>query len=127
MDKVVHFEIPADDMERGKAFYEKVFGWKIDKVPNMDYHMAITGKVDKNGRGAEMNAINGGMMMRDESAPYPQVVMNVENIDETLKKVRANGGEALTPVIPVGDFGKLCRIKDSEGNVVSVWQDVKKT
>jgi len=32
MDKVVHFEITADDVARAKAFYEKVFDWKITKM-----------------------------------------------------------------------------------------------
>ena len=30
---VVHFEIPADDVARAKAFYENVFGWKIKQFP----------------------------------------------------------------------------------------------
>jgi len=30
---VVHFEIPADDVARATAFYEKTFGWKIKKYP----------------------------------------------------------------------------------------------
>ncbi|HIH87980.1 TPA: hypothetical protein HA344_02075 [Candidatus Bathyarchaeota archaeon] len=31
--KIVHFEIPADDIEKLNGFYEKVFGWKIVKSP----------------------------------------------------------------------------------------------
>jgi len=31
--KVVHFEIPADNVERAKLFYEKAFGWQISKYP----------------------------------------------------------------------------------------------
>jgi hypothetical protein len=31
MSKVVHFEIPAEDMERASKFYENVFGWEITK------------------------------------------------------------------------------------------------
>ena len=30
---IVHFEIPADDVARAKAFYEKVFGWKVKRFP----------------------------------------------------------------------------------------------
>ncbi|VVB85161.1 Uncharacterised protein [uncultured archaeon] len=29
MEKVVHFEIPADDLERAQKFYRNVFGWKM--------------------------------------------------------------------------------------------------
>ena len=35
MDKVQHFEIPADDMARAKKFYGSVFGWRIQDVPGM--------------------------------------------------------------------------------------------
>lgn len=31
MSRVIHFEIPADDPERSISFYEKVFGWRIEK------------------------------------------------------------------------------------------------
>ena len=30
---IMHFEIPADDIARAKAFYEKTFGWKITAFP----------------------------------------------------------------------------------------------
>ena len=40
MDKVVHFEIPAEDMARAQKFYHGVFGWKIDSVPGIQYAMA---------------------------------------------------------------------------------------
>jgi hypothetical protein len=39
MDKVQHFEIPADDMVRAKKFYSSVFRWKIQDVPGMEYAM----------------------------------------------------------------------------------------
>ena len=36
-NRVVHFDIYADDVERAIAFYLKVFGWTIQKVDGMDY------------------------------------------------------------------------------------------
>jgi len=32
MDKVVHFEIPADDVARATAFYGSVFGWDMQDM-----------------------------------------------------------------------------------------------
>jgi predicted enzyme related to lactoylglutathione lyase len=29
---IVHFEIPADDVERARKFYSTLFGWKIEKI-----------------------------------------------------------------------------------------------
>ena len=42
MFNVVHFEIPADDVERAQKFYGELFGWKIEKFTSpmpMDYWM----------------------------------------------------------------------------------------
>lgn len=36
MPTIVHFEIPADDVERSRKFYTDLFGWKIEKWPGMD-------------------------------------------------------------------------------------------
>lgn len=52
---IVHFEIPADDVERARKFYSTLFGWKIEKAEvkvdadTMDYWMISTsGIVMKN-------------------------------------------------------------------------------
>lgn len=41
MSSIVHFEIPADDLERAKTFYTKLFGWKIEGVPGMEDSMMV--------------------------------------------------------------------------------------
>jgi len=33
MARVIHFEIPVNDADRAIAFYQKVFGWKIESGP----------------------------------------------------------------------------------------------
>ena len=50
MDKtIVHFEIPADDVETLKTFYEGAFGWKITHTPMgpMDYWLIETVPTDE--------------------------------------------------------------------------------
>jgi predicted enzyme related to lactoylglutathione lyase len=32
MPTIVHFEIPTDDIERSKKFYNDLFGWNIEKM-----------------------------------------------------------------------------------------------
>jgi len=34
MDKVVHFEIPADNLQRAQNFYGELFGWQINQADN---------------------------------------------------------------------------------------------
>lgn len=45
--RVVHFEIPADDVARATEFYRSIFGWDLQAVPNMDYTMIRTVPVDE--------------------------------------------------------------------------------
>ena len=63
MGGVVHFEIPADDQERARNFYNQALGWRIDPMPEMDYNVVITTPMDEQtGQPTEPGAINGGMM-----------------------------------------------------------------
>ena len=41
--RVVHFEIPFDDGDRARSFYEKAFGWSLMTIPELDYTMASPG------------------------------------------------------------------------------------
>ena len=58
MDKAVHFEIPADDLERAQKFYKSVFGWKMEQFPEMEYIMIRTTPVDEKHMPVEPGAIN---------------------------------------------------------------------
>src|SRR4029453_5659606 len=63
-DKVVHFEIPADDVERAQVFYRDAFGWTINAMPEMGYTIVMTTESDEAGTPVERGAINGGMLQR---------------------------------------------------------------
>lgn len=127
MDKVVHFEIPYDDAKRAEIFYKKVFDWKINAIPEMNYHIVHTVAVDEKQMPKEHGAINGGMYKRDEkSAKGPVLVINVKNVDEAVKKVEKAGGKTFREKVQVGDMGWYAQVKDTEGNVIGVWENIKK-
>jgi len=127
MNKVVHFEIPADDLARARKFYQDVFGWKTQDVPGMDYVMATTAETGDNMMmPKEPGAINGGMMKRSDMVKGPSLAVDVENIDNAIEKVRKMGGTLLTKKMEVGQMGYMAYFKDTEGNVLSLWQAVVK-
>ncbi len=75
MDKVVHFGIPYDELERVKKFYIEAFGWKINTI-------------------VRTTEVDGGMYKRDDaSSKTPVLVINVTNIDESLKKTQKLGAK----------------------------------
>lgn len=127
MDKVVHFEIPFDDQERAKQFYSHVFGWQIVPMPEMNYVIARSVEVDENQMPKESGAINGGMFKRNEQmSKTPVLVLDVKSIDEKIQQVQANGGSVFMNKTPIGDMGFYAQIKDPEGNIIGLFETVKK-
>ncbi len=125
MDKVVHFEIPVDDLERAQKFYKNIFGWKLDAVPGMEYIMIGTTPIDENNMPTEPGAINGGMMKRQSPVTSPLVIINVENIENAMKNVKKMGGEIVRGKTEVMDMGYVAYFKDTEGNIIGLWQTIK--
>lgn len=127
MGKVVHFEIPADDLTRAQKFYKDVFGWKITKtpMPGVEYYMVTTVESDEKGMPKKPGAINGGLVKRNVPNESPVIVLNVPSIDEYLKKIQKAGGKVVLGKQKVGDMGLYARVADTEGNVIGIWQDVK--
>ncbi len=126
MGKVVHFEIPADDLPRAKKFYSTVFGWSTSEMPEMEYVMLGTAESDENGMPKQPGAINGGMMKRQDPLKHPVVTIDVENIDDALASVKKNGGQVVREKLAVGDMGFTAYFRDSEGNVIGLWQNPSK-
>ena len=126
MDSVVHFEIPVDNLERGKKFYKSTFGWKTNDFPELKYVIMQTTEIGKNMMPKEVGMINGGMMKRNEMVKYPVLTIDVDDIDSALNKIEKNGGKILAKKMSVGDMGYSAYFKDSEGNVVGLWEYTKK-
>ncbi len=120
--RVVHFEIPYEDGDRARGFYRDAFGWEVQPMPEMDYTMVSSGPSGEQGP-SESGFINGGMMARDQSpSAGPIVVVDVDDVDKALETVGGLGGSTVVPRQAVGDMGFLAYVKDTEGNVIGLWQ-----
>ncbi len=125
MRKVVHFEIPAEDLDRAKTFYGSVFGWELQTMPmpGGEYTSVVTTPVDKQTQTpTEPGAINGGMMQRDERTSSPVITIDVESIDDALQEIEAGGGATVTPRTAIAGMGAFAYFKDPEGNVLGLWE-----
>ena len=123
--KVVHFEIPADNMERAQKFYKDTFQWTINSMPEMGYALVGGTPANSDGMLAESGSINGGMLLREEPVKHPVITISVESIDETEKQIQKNGGKLIRKKMPVGDMGFASYFQDTEGNVVGLWESAK--
>ena len=125
MGGVVHFEIPADDQERAKKFYQQALGWRIEPVPGMDYNMVITTPMDEaTGQPTTAGAINGGMMAREEKIANPVITVDVPDIDATLKTIEELGGSVVMPKNEIPGMGYFAYFKDPENNIMGLWENL---
>jgi len=122
--RVVHFELPADDMERAKSFYAEAFGWTLNTMPGFDYTLVVTTPVGADGGPTDPGAINGGMAGRGTPISSTVITIEVDDIDAALATVDKLGGKRLREKTPVGGMGFTAYFTDPEGNVVGLWQDV---
>ena len=122
MNRVIHFEIQADNIERAKKFYEKVLGWKISQAMTkekggMDYWMIVTGE---SGPG-----INGGLYKRPEKGDKLYLydcTIDVPDLDTAMKAVKSNGGTIFKDKMEIAGVGWFAGAKDTEGNRFGLMQ-----
>jgi predicted enzyme related to lactoylglutathione lyase len=119
---IVHFEIPADDLDRASTFYRDVFGWEIAKMPGpFEYYGVRTTATDETGM-PKGPGVNGGMMKRMHPGQVPTNYIGVADIDAHTAKLVEAGGEVCVPKMAVPGHGWLVQFKDPEGNVLALWQ-----
>jgi len=117
---IVHFEIPADDVARARAFYQSVFGWTIKQFPmpsgGPEYWGVTTRKEGAPG-------INGGLMKRNmPGQPFANYV-DVKSIDEFAGKIQAAGGTLIMPRQEIGPgMGSFAVFQDTEGNMMGLYE-----
>ena len=130
MDPLVHFEIPVEDLEKARAFYGSIFGWKLQDWPMPDgstYIGVHTTPIDeKTHQPLKPGAINGGIMKRTKDVKAPVFAINVSSIDDYIPKVEAAGGKVVMPKMDMMGMGFYAYVTDPDGNVLGLWEDLKK-
>ena len=123
---IVHFEIPADDVERLSNFYSKLFGWKIVRMPGpVEYWGIQTVPTDEEGM-LLRNGVNGGMMKRQNAEHMPVNYIAVESVDDYSKKIEELGGKVVVPKMEVPDVGCWAMAVDPDGNQFATMEEMKK-
>ena len=133
MDPVVHFEMPAKDKKRTAEFYSNVFGWEMNQTgPEMgNYLLAATTETDKEKMMPKNpGAINGGFFEYQDKEGFniPHLVISVDNLEDSMKKVETAGGKILGgskgpgTIDDIPGVGRYVSFEDSEGNHVGMLQ-----
>jgi predicted enzyme related to lactoylglutathione lyase len=122
MNRVIHFEIQADDVVRAKKFYESAFGWEFPQIMKkeeggMDYWGITTGE---SGPG-----INGGLYERPKEGDkfyLYDCTIEVSDLDKAVEAVKANGGMITKEKMEIPGVGFFAGAKDTEGNRFGIMQ-----
>jgi predicted enzyme related to lactoylglutathione lyase len=105
-------EIPAANVEAAGKFYQDLFGWKLQHVPEYDYTMWADG-----------SGYGGGFNKVDDDNPVGQVLVYIDSddIDADLKQVEALGGTVVRAKTEIPGTGWYGVFKDPTGNVLALY------
>lgn len=115
MPAIVHFEIPADDVERARKFYSELFGWDIkEAAPGMEYWLFSTGGE---------KSVGGGMMKRQNPRQTILDYFDVPSIEQYAAHIEKLGGKVVVPKTAVPGAGYFAVCIDTENNAFGLWKD----
>ena len=118
-NNVTHFAVQADDVERAKAFYTKVFGWEFETWGPPEFYLIRTGTESNPG-------IRGALQKR----PNPlgagcngyECSISVKDVKRTAVSIVEHGGQIEFEEFEIPSVGLIVKFSDTEGNVACAVQ-----
>jgi predicted enzyme related to lactoylglutathione lyase len=119
-NKLTHFAIHIDDVDRAKDFYGEVFEWGFSSYGPTDF-LQIKADQSENGE------LIGALQARHYSPVKEKLIglectISVENVDEIIKRVESKSGEVLMPKTAIPYVGWITKFLDTEGNLICAMQ-----
>ena len=113
---LAHFSINADNIDRARAFYERVFGWKFAAWGPPGFYQI-------EGCGQVMGALQGRRELKTGTRTIGfECTISVPSIDAVEKSVKAGGGKVVLARSVIVGVGTLMFFEDPEGNVFGAMQ-----
>ena len=106
-----YFELPCDNNEQLRNFYNSVFNWKFEEGKDTpDYWYT------------ESAGIKGALLKRrsmEQNAPT--LFIQVDSIDDCLAKAMREGAKVVVDKQEISE-GTFVIIKDPQQNTIGIWQ-----
>jgi len=119
MPRISYLDFSAEDPERAVNFYNKVFGWRINKWAGpMEYWEIKTGEPNE-------LWIDGGLSKRDRIGQWITPFINVSSADQYTSKIEAGGGRIIQPKTAIPGIGYTLLFKDTESNTIGLFEENK--
>ena len=115
-NQFAHIELTTADLKAAQKFYSKVFAWKLNEMPGMNYTMIDVG----NGQ----QGAGGGM----QAKPMPEAptgwmpYVQVDDVKATMAKAIKAGATAMLPFQEIGEMGAIGIFADPQGCAIGVWE-----
>lgn len=114
-------EIMTPDIDGTLDFYNKMFGWTHEvnePFPGFKYYLFQNGD----------QGVGGCMLAKDpqgnDTPPCWTQYVLVEDVDATIEKVKAAGGEPCHDVMEIENIGRFAFVKGPEGAPLGLWQEL---
>jgi predicted enzyme related to lactoylglutathione lyase len=112
----VHMELNTTDVAKAKAFYSRLFDWKLEDIPG-DYTMIRVGEGP------------GGGLMKHPVPGAPSMWLTYVAVDDlaaSTKKARELGGTVKKEATEVPGYGWFSVIEDPTGATFALWKPAKR-
>ncbi len=113
MTRLAHFAINADDVDATRAFYEAVFGLRLEAWGPPDFFRVELGE----------RQVVAALQARRELVPGTrtvgfEVTFDVDDVDAVAAAALAHGGKVLMEKTTIPGVGDLVWLEDPSGNPV---------
>lgn len=112
MPHVGYVEFYVPDHEETAAFYEAVFGWKLNEM--------YSGYL--NVESGDEPGIDTGIARSEDGSVSTVATLLVGDLDGAVAKVEEHGGTLTVPPFPIPGVGFGCYFTDINGMTVGMWQ-----
>ena len=119
---VTWFEIPVSDLNKSKAFYERVFQCEMSDMQVKEEKLAVFPATE----------VSGALLEEpDYSGPERAVILYLnipDTIEDVLTRAESQGGETITPRTVIDEaIGWSATFKDLDGNVIGLYESAQKS
>ena len=119
MSRISYLDFSAEDPERAVNFYNKIFGWQINKWDGpLEFWEIKTGGPNELG-------IDGGLYKRDRIGQWTTPFINVSSVDQYIAKIESGGGRIIQPKSAIPGIGYTLLFKDTESNTIGLFVENK--
>jgi predicted enzyme related to lactoylglutathione lyase len=113
----VHVELQTKDLDAAKAFYSRLFDWRLEDMPMAGggtYTMIQVGE-----------GTGGGMFANPDPKvpPFWLAYVGVDDVRSSTAKARELGADILVDCMAIEGYGEMSVFTDPAGATLAIWQN----